>query len=369
MGPSAISTVVEQLTRVLFILAGVVISLKLLNISIKYAVGIAAFGAFIGGIAGLAVLLFFFWKRKRLLLKPRNEITIQNDTSVMSIFKEMITYSIPFVIMGLSLPIYQNIDTYTINAVLRSNGYVQGEEEIVNAVIGLAQILVLIPVSITTGLSVSIIPNITKSFVQNNFDLLKEQMGHSLLVLTFIIMPASLGIFVLAEPLYQLLLAGNSPVLGGQILKFYAPAAIFIAFYGVTSSILQAINQQKKLIIGLFIGIIIKVILNYTLPSIFLEKGFILATYFGYFASLTFNILIIRKTIGLKRLKIKYRLVSIFVSALIMAICVNFLKEVLEEFAGGFLVVVICSTLGILMYIISLYGINFIRFKKFLKGK
>lgn len=369
MGPSAISTVVEQLSRVLFILAGVVISLKLLHLSIKTAVGVAAFGAFIGGIAGLAVLLFYFWKRKRFLMKPRNEIFIHKDISVISILKEMITYSIPFVIMGLSLPIYQNIDTYTINDVLRSNGYVRGEEEIVNAVIGLAQILVLIPVSITTGLSVSIIPNITKSFVQNNFGLLKEQMGQSLLILTFIIMPASLGIFVLAEPLYQLLLAGNSPVLGGRILKFYAPAAILIAFYGITTSILQAINQQKKLIIGLFIGIIIKVILNFALPSIFLEKGFILATYFGYLASLTFNILIIQKTIGLKRLKIKYRLVSILVSALIMAICVYFLKEVLEEFAGTFLVVMICSSLGILLYILSLYGINFIRFKNFLKGK
>ncbi|WP_165571634.1 polysaccharide biosynthesis C-terminal domain-containing protein [Cytobacillus praedii] len=245
----------------------------------------------------------------------------------------------------------------------------RGEEEIVNAVIGLAQILVLIPVSITTGLSVSIIPNITKSFVQNNFGLLKEQMGQSLLILTFIIMPASFGIFVLAEPLYQLLLAGNSPVLGGQILKVYAPAAILIAFYGITTSILQAINQQKKLIIGLFIGIIIKVILNFALPSIFLEKGFILATYFGYFTSLTFNILIIQRTIGLKRLKIKYRLVSILVSALIMAISVYFLKEFLEEFAGTFLIVMICSSLGILLYILSLYGINFFRFRNFLKGK
>ena len=60
MGPSAISTVVEQLSRVLFILAGVVISLKFLHLSIKSAVGVAAFGAFIGGIAGLAVLLFYF---------------------------------------------------------------------------------------------------------------------------------------------------------------------------------------------------------------------------------------------------------------------------------------------------------------------
>ncbi|MFE8694743.1 oligosaccharide flippase family protein [Cytobacillus sp. FJAT-53684] len=370
MGPSAISTVAEQLSRVLFILVGVFVSIKLLNNPIDNAVGVATFGAFIGGITGLGVLLFYFWKRRNLLLKPRNQISIHHDISVMAIFKEMITYSIPFVIMGLSLPLYQNIDTYSINTVLKSLGYQEVAAENVNSVIGLAQILVLIPVSITTGLSISIIPNITKSYVLNNFGLLKEQVGQSLLILMFIIMPAATGIFVLAEPLYLLLFTErNFPILGGQLLVVYAPAAILIALYGVTSSILQAINQQKKLIIGLFIGIFIKVILNFALPGIFLEKGFILATYCGYFASLTINMIIIRNKIGIHLGKIKYRLVSIFISTLLMATLVNMLEKALTQTAGTFLTVIICSLSGILIYIISLYGLNFFRYKKFLKGK
>ncbi|KQL19646.1 putative polysaccharide biosynthesis protein [Cytobacillus solani] len=370
MGPSAISTVVEQLSRVLFILAGVVVSLKLLDLSIKHAVGVAAFGAFIGGIAGLAVLLFYFRKRKKFLLKPRHEIVIHNDISVISIFKEMIKYSIPFVIMGLSLPLYQNIDTYSINMVLSNNGYNRMDPENVNSVIGLAQILVLIPVSITTGLSVTIIPNITKSFFQNNFCLLKEQIGQSLLILMFIIIPAATGIYVLAEPLYLLLFTEkNLPILGGELLKFYAPAAILIAFYGVTTSILQAINQQKILILGLFSGILIKIILNLVLPGIFLEKGFILATYCGYLVSLTFNMIIIRKRIGMDLIKIKYRIVTVIISTFIMAFFVNILEKSLSQYVGTFLIVLICSSLGILIYIISLYGLNIIRLKKSLKGQ
>ncbi|WP_102275376.1 putative polysaccharide biosynthesis protein [Cytobacillus massiliigabonensis] len=370
MGPPAISTVVEQLSRVLFILAGVVVSLKLLDLSIKHAVGVAAFGAFIGGIAGLAVLLFYFWKRKNFLLKSRNEVVIQTDISVISIFKEIITYSIPFVIMGLSLPLYQNIDTYSINFVLSNYGYDGVDPESVNSIIGLAQILVLIPVSITTGLSVTIIPNITKSFVQNNFGLLREQMGQSLLILTFIIIPAATGICILAEPLYLLLFTEkNLPVLGGELLKVYAPAAILIAFYGVTSSILQAINQQKKLIIGLFSGILIKFILNFMLPGIFLEKGFIIATYCGYLVSLTFNMIIIRERIGIDLIKVNYRVVTVIISTFIMAFFVNILENALSQHAGTFLVVFLCSSLGILIYFTSLYGMNFIRFKKFLKGQ
>ncbi|MHC8523109.1 hypothetical protein ACPJHQ_20565 [Rossellomorea sp. H39__3] len=48
MGPSAMSTVMEQVVRIVFILAGGYLILNVLNGTIKAAVGIATFAAFIG---------------------------------------------------------------------------------------------------------------------------------------------------------------------------------------------------------------------------------------------------------------------------------------------------------------------------------
>lgn len=77
-------------------------------------------------------------------------------------YRELFTYSIPFVVVGLAIPLYQTIDTFTINKLLIQVGYMQGEAEKINAIIGLVQMVVLIPVSVATAFSMSLVPEMTK---------------------------------------------------------------------------------------------------------------------------------------------------------------------------------------------------------------
>ena len=65
--------------------------------------------------------------------------------------------------VGLAIPLYQTIDTFTINKLLIQMGYMQGEAEI-NAIIGLVQMVVLIPVSVATAFSMSLVPEMTKAY-------------------------------------------------------------------------------------------------------------------------------------------------------------------------------------------------------------
>lgn len=58
--------------------------------------------------------------------------------------------------VGLAIPLYQTIDTFTINKLLIQMGYMQGEAEKINAIIGLVQMVVLIPVSVATAFSMSL---------------------------------------------------------------------------------------------------------------------------------------------------------------------------------------------------------------------
>ena len=65
--------------------------------------------------------------------------------------------------VGLAIPLYQTIDTFTINKLLIQIGYMQGEAEKINAIIGLVQMVVLIPVSVATAFSMSLVPEMTKA--------------------------------------------------------------------------------------------------------------------------------------------------------------------------------------------------------------
>ena len=90
MGPSALSTVIEQVVRIIFILAGAYVAIHILNSSITKAVGIATFAAFIGGLAGFIVLLVVFFKRRELIKKERDRSPNNEDIKLFSIFLSLI---------------------------------------------------------------------------------------------------------------------------------------------------------------------------------------------------------------------------------------------------------------------------------------
>ncbi|MFE5431735.1 oligosaccharide flippase family protein [Peribacillus simplex] len=377
MGPSASSTVMEQIVRILFILIGTFISINLFDSSITNAVGIATFGAFMGGLAGLLILIVYLYKNKKVYFETLYHPTKFNSLSTKSIYKDIIANSIPFVLISLSIPIYQNIDTFTINSILLSIDYNQLEAETVNSVVGLAQILVLIPVSITTGLSMSLIPSVAKSYNEDNMVILRSTLNQSFLVLAIIILPCSLGVLILSDSLYLLCFGvNNSPVLGGLILKFFAPAAIFIALQGVTSSILQSLNQHKKAIRNLLIGILIKVVLNFILPVYINEFGFIYATIAGFLVSSILNINTIHRIVNLKISLIIYKLLSIVLSSCVMIFIVyltdNFLNSIkifnssmyLDQISKVFISIIS----GIIIFLITMVILNFSKYKKYSKS-
>ncbi|MFD3445868.1 oligosaccharide flippase family protein [Microbacteriaceae bacterium 4G12] len=298
MGPSAASVVVEQFFRVLTILIGSFAVLKFYNGGISLAVGIATFGAFIGAVAGLFVLIFFYMRRRR-FLKQKELISVPATTkSFFALYKELFTYSIPFVIVGLAIPMYQTIDTFTMNKLLMHIGYLQGEAEKMNAIIGLVQMIVLIPVSLATAFSMSLVPEMTKAFTAKNQELLYKHFTRTNLLVVAVTLPAALGMIVFAEPIYMLLFGmKNDPVLGSEILRYYGPACILFSLFSVTAAMLQGINQQRKTVMGLFIGVMLKLVLNFLLLPYFDYVGSIIATYTGYTCSVLLNIWFLQKYI------------------------------------------------------------------------
>ena len=247
MGPSALSVVVEQFFRMLTILIGSFAVLQLYRGSTALAVGVATFGAFVGAVAGLGILITYYLKRRRHLKKKEIMSVPQTTKSFFALYKELFAYSIPFIVVGLAIPLYQTIDTFTINKLLMQVGYLQREAEKINAVIGLVQMVVLIPVSVATAFSMSLVPEMTKAYTAKNDQLLYKHFTRTNLLVVFLTIPASLGMMVLAEPIYTLLFGtGNDPALGSVILRYYAPACILFSLFSVTAAMLQGINQEKQ---------------------------------------------------------------------------------------------------------------------------
>jgi O-antigen/teichoic acid export membrane protein len=320
MGPTAVSQVVEQIFRIVFILVSSVIIIKFMDGDEATAATYATFGAFVGAVGGLLVVFWYYRKRKPTLDRHLAESTVDHEVSLKDMYKEIITYALPFVVVGLAIPLYLQIDTLLINPALKSIGYDKPAYEEVFAIItGLAHKLIMIPVSLATALSMTIIPAITKSFTANREGSLQNQLTQTFQILLFLTTPAAIGLAVLSEPIFRVLYPTVNQDLGSWLLMWYAPTAILFALFSVTAAILQGINKQKFAVYSLLAGLVLKAGLTYPFVTMFEGKGSILATNIGLLTSVIITIAVIKKYTDYEFGFLSRRLLLIGIFVVIMA--------------------------------------------------
>lgn len=292
MGPSAVSQVVEQIVRIVFLLAGAYIVLNVINGSIVTAVSIATFAAFIGAIGSLIVLLWYWYKRKpfldELLLNDKGK----QDISLREMYKEILVYAAPFVFVGIANPLFQFIDQLTFNRAMVSIGLAEQTDFAFSVLNFESHKLVIIPVSLATAFSLTLVPTITRAFMEKDRKSLNRQLNQTFQVMMFLTLPAVIGMSMLAEPMFTVFYEHKE--LGTEVLRAYAPVAILFALFSVTAAILQGINEQRYTILSLLVGLLIKLCLNIPLIKVFETNGAVLATALGYFAAILINMYVIK---------------------------------------------------------------------------
>ncbi|WP_404444649.1 polysaccharide biosynthesis protein [Sutcliffiella horikoshii] len=294
MGPTAVSQVVEQLVRIVFLLGSLYVVLEVLNGDMTVAIGFATFAAFIGAIGGLAILVWYWFSRKKNLDSMLEKDPDTVDISYKDMYKELISYAMPFVFVGLAMPLYQLIDTFSFNKAMVWAGYTAKYADTAFGIINnYGQKLIMIPITLATAFALSLLPAITKSFYNNQHHELQKQLSKTLQILLYLTVPACIGLSLLGGPAYAAFFSYSE--LGGYLLTWYAPTAIPLALFTVTASVLQGINKQNYTVIGLAGGMVFKLVLNYPLILLMGPEGSIVATAVGYTASVAVNLWAIKK--------------------------------------------------------------------------
>lgn len=354
MGPSAVSQVVEQIIRIAFTLVGAYVVIHMLHGSMVNAVSVATFAAFIGAIGSLAVLLWYWFKRKphldELLEHDKGAINI----SLPQIYKEILLYAAPFVFVGIANPLFQLIDQLTFSKAM--NEIVSGKmADTAFSILNFqSQKIVIIPVSLATAFSLTLVPSITKAFVENDQKSMNHQLNQAFQVLLFLTLPAAIGISLLAEPVYTAFYEHDP--LGIEVLRVYAPVAILFSLYAVTAAIMQGINEQRYTILSLLVGLLIKLSLNIPLIKVMQTEGAILATTLGYTAAIIINLIVI-KTYSRYKFRLVFRRgVLIVIFAGLMWAGTELSYKLLSLFLSpelklqSLIMIAICAAVGSVIY-------------------
>lgn len=351
MGPSAVSQVIEQIVRITFVLAGAYVVLNFMKGTITEAVSVATFAAFIGAIGGLICLLWYWFKRKSHL----NELLLHDkgtmDISLKEMYKEIIIYAAPFVFVGIANPLFQFIDQITFIKTMMSIGYDDTGAETAFAVITMqTHKLVIIPVSLATAFSLTLVPSITKAFVDEDRASLNHQLNQAFQVVLFLTLPAVVGLSMLAEPIFTLFYEHSE--LGTEVLRTYAPVAVLFAYFLVTAAILQGINEQRFTVLSLLVGLLLKLSLNIPLIKLMETEGAIIATAIGYIAAILINLFVIKKFAQYPFRLVIRRSLLIIIFTLLMFIGTGIVYKLLTLFLStetnfsSLLIVIICAAVG-----------------------
>lgn len=356
MGPTAISQILEQIVRIIFLLAGVSIAIYLFDTDAAWAATIATFSAFIGAIGSVVVLLYYFRKRAPGLQALRDGQTVVSpDRPLSELYKELLTYAIPIVMVGLSTPLYQVIDQNTMNAALQSIGYtLEAAGNATAYLIADSHKIVLIPVSVATGLSLSATPLLTASFTQGDMKKVRKQISQIYQLAFFVTIPAVVGMILLSEETFRVLFPKDQAA--WVYLLSYAPSALFLALYSVTAAVLQGINRQYFTIIATLAGLLTKYLLNAPLIHWTGDgTGAGYATILGYVVATGLMFFRITQTVKFPFSTVLRRTSLILIISAIMGASVALVKWGLsavlpDSMMGALIILILGAVIGIVLF-------------------
>ncbi|KGA98769.1 cell division protein [Alkalihalobacillus alcalophilus ATCC 27647 = CGMCC 1.3604] len=355
MGPTSVSQVLEQIVRICFILAAAFLVMNVGNGNLVLAVGFATFGAFVGAIGGLVVLIYYWFKRRKAIIEKVESTKVRHEMKLKDMYKELISYALPLSFVGLAIPLFQFIDLFTVKAGLSAIGFEEANS-FFGIFTGTVHKVVLIPMALATALSITLVPTITKSFTNNDQITLQKQITQTYQIILFISFPAAVGMATLGESIYISLYGYDNEVLGGAILSSYGPITLLFSLFAVTGAILQGMNRQKFAVIALIIGLLFKLATNYLFIILFGEYGAIISSYLGFLVAIGINVWAIGHYANFHYGFILKRLLLISIFSGVMAVGVWIVNEGMQLFFpltsrfNSFLVMLVGVAVGVILY-------------------
>ena len=285
----SISGIIEQFVRVLVIICGSYITVKVFNLDVEYAVYVAVLGASVG-----AFVSYVYLKKKSLpILKNNEEAEITDEEAKVTnkmLIKKIVVYAIPFVIISMLQSAYNVVDTFTVVKTLTNIGF---SAEVAETTIGVISTwgskLNMIVVSISIGITSSLIPNVVGSYTKGDFKDINDKINLTFKMLIYLTVPMAIGMSFLSLPIWHVFYGVDE--LSTSIFKYYILQVILYGLFTTLTTITQSMNQSKITIGSLIISFVIKLVLN--VPMMYLLSYVGAPAYYGPIITDVLSILIV----------------------------------------------------------------------------
>lgn len=349
---TARSQTLEQVFKTLLTIIIVEIVAILSNVSTEWMAAGATLATTLATFVGFGYLgLYYKTTRKEIAAEIKTTVNYKYE-KVTTIIKKVLMVSIPIALTAIMSSLNKNIDSFTVVRSLKQ--FLPEDQAIAQYGIlgGKVDMLTSLPLSINVAFATALVPAISAAKAKNDQKTITEKTSFSLLTTMLIGLPCTVGMFIFAGPILNLLFPNASS--GELILQVSSLTIIFTILDQTINGALQGYGKLIVPAISLGCGVLVKLILNLILvpnPA-FGTVGAAWASVACHAVAFSIASTVLRKTIPLN-LTFKKFVFKPVVATTIMAICSYFIYLVFDGIIAQKLATIIAIIVAVIIYVIA----------------
>lgn len=347
------SQTLEQVFKTLFTIIVVEVVAILSNVSTEWMAAGANLATTLATFLGFSYLfLYYRSERKEVATEIKNTVNYKYER-VSTIIKRILLVSIPITLTAIMSSINKNVDSFTVVRNLRAFMPEDQATALYGILGGKVDTLTSLPLAINVAFATALVPAISAAKAKGDNKTITEKTSFSLLISMLIGLPCTVGMFIFAQPILNLLFPNAND--GALILQISALTIIFTILDQTINGALQGFGKLIIPTISLATGVFVKFIFNITLikiPSIGVY-GAAWGSVACHLVAFCIVFTMLRKNIKLNLTFSKFVIKPVIATA-IMGICSYFIYLALKGIIIERLATIIALFVAVVIYTLSI---------------
>ena len=347
------SQTLEQVFKTLLTIIVVEVVAILSNVSTEWMAAGANLATTLATFLGFSYLfLYYRSERKEVATEIKNTVNYKYER-VSTIIKRILLVSIPITLTAIMSSINKNVDSFTVVRNLRAFMPEDQATALYGILGGKVDTLTSLPLAINVAFATALVPSISAAKAKGDNKTITEKTSFSLLISMLIGLPCTVGMFIFAQPILNLLFPNAND--GALILQISALTIIFTILDQTINGALQGFGKLIIPTISLATGVFVKFIFNITLikiPSIGVY-GAAWGSVACHLVAFCIVFTMLRKNIKLNLTFSKFVIKPVIATA-IMGICSYFIYSALKGIIIQRLATIIALFVAVVIYTLAI---------------
>ena len=371
MVPTAVSQIIEQIINaVISIVAakslfdyGKKTAALLRNEDLSYAYGAAGstLGTSVGAFAALLFLVCLYFLVIGRLRKKYEEDERSYEESYGEVMGLIMLTVFPVVLSTAIYNINDILDNYCFNRLMEFKGLGAEKTAIWGIYTGKAKLLLNVPIALANSISASAVPALASCIASDNMKGARKRISAAMRFTMIISFPCAVGLFVLADPIINLLFSGET-VLAASIMRAGAVTVMTYSVSTLSNGMLQGIGRMNLPVKNAVISLVLHIasliaLMYYTNLGIY---AVVISTVVFSLSMCFLNSLSLRHAVAYRQEKGRTFIIPAL-SAGIMGVVIFVIWKLLSFFTGYFIQTMLPIAAGIGIYFICILKFGAVR--------